>query len=127
MISEEEPTFPGIMNISAQKVTMANVRLSGYLNFYADCIHWDNYNRASGYPPDPRDDPSSRTLVNVTVIAKKFLKGYWGLELRGSVYNLFDEDWSYPVDSMSFLGLPVIPNDLPMPGRNYMVEIKYDF
>ena len=32
-------------------------------------------------------------IVNVTLIAKKFLKGYEGLELRGSVYNLFNKDY----------------------------------
>ena len=76
---------------------------------------------------DQRDDPSSLTLVNATLIAKKFLKGYEGLELRGSVYNLFDKDWSMPIPAMTPAGLPAIPNDWPMPGINYLLEIKYTF
>ena len=103
----------------------ANVRLSRYLNLYVDCNHWDSLNRIN--PEDQRDDPSSLTWVNATLIAKKFLKGYEGLELRGSVYNLFDKDWSGPVEELTEDGLPKIPNDLPMPGINFLVEMKYRF
>ena len=71
-------------------------------------------------PGDPRDDPSSLTLANATLIAKKFLNGYEGLELLASVYNLLDKDWSNPQP-------PEIPNGLLMPGINYMLEIKYEF
>ncbi len=114
---------PSFSNYLAQ--LMANVRLSRYLNFNADCNHWDSTNRAN--PEDPRDDPSSLTLVNATLIAKKFLKGYEGLELRGSVYNLFDKDWSRDVPDMTPSGLPAIPNDWPIPGINYLLEMKYTF
>jgi len=96
---------------------MANIRLSRHLNFNADCIFWDGLERP---PTDDRDDPSGGAFVNATLIAKKFLKGYEGLELRGSVYNLFDKDWSSPQDYR-------LPSDLPMPGKNYMVELKYAF
>ena len=71
-------------------------------------------------PGDTREDPPSITLVNATLIARKLLKTYEGLELRGSVYNLFDKDWAIP-------SLPEIPNDLPMPGINFLVEAKYTF
>ena len=97
---------------------MSNIRLSRYLNLYADCQFIDGLQRwVTG---DDRDDPSGYAIVNATLIAKKFLKGYEGLELRGSVYNLLDKDWVTPTD-------PKIPNDMPRPGRNYMVEIKYTF
>jgi len=109
-------------NYKAYLIT--NVRLSRYLNFNADCNHWDSLNRL---PDDPRDDPSSLTLVNATLIARKFLKGHEGLELRGSVYNLFDKDWSMPMEVMTPVGSPAIPNDLPIPGINYLLEIKYTF
>jgi len=104
---------------------MANVRLSRYLNFHADCIHWDSMNRM--IPEDPRDDPSSLTLVNATLIAKKFLEGYEGLELRGSVYNLFDKDWSWPVPGGTPPEPQPIPHDWPIPGINYLLEVKYRF
>jgi iron complex outermembrane receptor protein len=97
---------------------MANIRLSRFLNFYADCQFTDEWHRwVSG---DDRDKMSGYGIVNATLITKKFLKGYEGLELRGSVYNLFDKDYT------TFTG-PDIPNDLPMPGINYLLEIKYAF
>jgi outer membrane receptor protein involved in Fe transport len=96
---------------------MANVRLSRYFNFNADCYFAEGFERQYG---DSRDDMSGYAIVNATLIAKKFLKGYEGLELRGSVYNLFDKDYTSPQD-------PRLPNDLPMPGINFLLEIKYGF
>ena len=74
----------------------------------------------SRQPADLQDETSSLTIVNATQISKNFLKGYDGLELRGSVYNLFDKDWSRltPIE---------IPNDWPIPGINYLLEMKYKF
>ena len=86
------------------------------MNFCADCNHLDSLNRA---PEDPRDDPSSLTLVNATLIAKKFLKRFEDLELWGSVYNLFDKDWSLPLSKEMH-----VPNDFPIPGINYLLDIK---
>jgi iron complex outermembrane receptor protein len=97
---------------------MANIRLSRYLNLYTDCNFFDGMSRTA--PGDTRDDPSGGGVVNTTLIAKKFLKGYEGLELRGSIYNMLDKD--LPM----FTG-PEIPNDIPMPRRNYLFEIKYEF
>jgi len=96
---------------------MANIRLSRYLNFYAACHFEDGWRRDSG---DKRDDMSGYGIVNVTLIAKKFLKGYEGLELRGSVYNLFNKDYTSPAKTQ-------LPNDTPRPGRNFMIEVKYKF
>jgi len=87
---------------------MANVRLSRYLNFHSDCRFFD--------PPKSL----SNTLVSATLIAKKFLKGYEKLELRGSVYNLFDKDLSIPVSED-------VPNGWPQPGINYLLEMRYTF
>ena len=70
---------------------------------------------------DKRDDMSGYAIVNTTLIAKKFLKGYENLELRGSVYNLFDKDYASPLGKMQ------LPEDTPMPGRNFLVEVKYKF
>ena len=96
---------------------MANIRLSRYLNFYASCHIEDGFKRGLG---DPRDDMSGYALVNATLTAKKFLKGYEGLEIRASVYNLLNKDYTAPTG-------PFIPNDLPRPGRNFMFEMKYTY
>ena len=104
------PTYKG--NI------IANIRLNKYLNFNTYCHFRGGYNRRS---ESPRDDMESHVIFNATLIAKKFLRRFKGLELRASVYNLFDEDYALP--SASFR----IPGDIPRPGRNYMFGIMYAF
>ncbi len=72
--------------------------------------------RAEG---DTRDDLSSQRLVDLTLIAKNFFKT---LEIRGSVYNLFDEDYRDPSP------FPIkVPNDYPTNERMVMVEARYKF
>ena len=78
------------------------------MNINADCVFYGGLERALG---DDRDDPSTHGLVNTTLIAKKFLKGYEGFEQMGSVYNLFDKDYTLPAP-------PELPNDLPVSGIN---------
>jgi iron complex outermembrane receptor protein len=110
---------------------MANIRLSRYLNLYADCHIEDGFRRDRSlersfrekFTSKRRDDMSGFAVVNATLIAKKFWKEYEELELRGSVYNLFDKDYTAPTG----WGVDVLSNDLPMPGRNFMVEVKYKF
>ena len=97
---------------------MANFRLSKYLNFYASCHIEDGFRRDRG---DNRDDASGYGIVNTTLIAKKFLKDYEGLEVRGSVYNLFDKDYVSPIP------LNFLPEDMPRPGRTFLVDVKYKF
>ncbi|GAG17543.1 unnamed protein product, partial [marine sediment metagenome] len=98
---------------------MANIRFSRHLNFYAQCHVEDGFRRDVG---DPRDDPSGYATVDATLIAKKFLKGYEGLELRGSVYNLFDKDYTSPFGDPT-----TMPTDIPRAGRSFIIELKYKF
>jgi iron complex outermembrane receptor protein len=98
---------------------MTNIRLSKHLNWYAACHIKDGFRRSV---EDTRDDLSGFAIVNTTLIVKKFLKGYEGLEIRGSVYNLFDKDYSTPDEVVMLL-----PNDVPRPGRNFLIEMKYKF
>jgi len=97
---------------------MVNIRLSKHLNFNTSCHLRAGYERQIG---DPRDDVSGSAIVNSTLIAKKFLRGFDGLELRGSVYNLFDKDYVEPS------ALSSLPDDIPMPGRNFMLGLRYTF
>jgi len=64
---------------------------------------------------------SGYALVDVTLIAKKFLEKHEGLKIRGSVYNLFDKDYTSPN------GEPSVPNDIPRPGRSFIIELKHKF
>lgn len=97
---------------------MLNVRLSRYLNFQTDCHFEDGFRRQEG---DARPDKPGYGIVNTTLIAKQFLEGYEGLEMRASVYNLFDKDYTSPN------GTQQLPNDLPRPGRSFIMEVKYKF
>ena len=54
--------------------------LSRYLNFHTDCHFEDGFRRQEEMT---RADKSGYGIVNTTLIAKHFLKGYEGLELAG--------------------------------------------
>jgi len=97
---------------------MANFRVSRYLNLNMDCYFQDGFRRNVG---DSRDNMSGYAVVNATLIAKKFLEGYEGLEVRGSVYNLLDKDYTSPFP------VPTLPNDVPQAGRSFIIELKYKF
>ena len=96
---------------------IANIRLSRYLNLNVSCHIEDGFRRDVS---DTRDDMAGYAVVNTTLIAKNFLKGYENLEVRGSIYNLFDKDYTSPED-------PSLPDDMPQPGRNFIIELKYKF
>jgi outer membrane receptor protein involved in Fe transport len=96
----------------------ANVRLNRYLNLNAELLYRGGWCRAEG---DPRDDPGGYAIVNATLIAKNFLKELKGLEVRGSVLNLFNKEYTSPA------GSGMLPDDIPMPGINFFLELRYTF
>ena len=67
---------------------------------------------------DPRDELSSYVSFDQTFIVKNFFKT---LELRASIYNLFNENYDDPAP------INTIENDFPRPGRNYFFEVAYKF
>ncbi len=115
-VDADEPLY----NIPAQKGNiMGNVRASKYLNFYADFYFQEGFRRQKG---DARDDENPGFgVLNATVIAKKFIPQLEGFEVRGTVYNILDADYTVPTSKD---GLPV---DYPMPGRSFLVDIRYTF
>ncbi len=92
-----------------------NFGLSKYLNANVNVSWIGKRPRVEG---DTREDLDSNTLVDLTLVAKNFLKG---LEIRGSVYNLFDEDYRDPHEDLR------IPNDLPTDTRMFLIEALYKF
>ncbi len=74
--------------------------------------------------PRPREDGDTRrntpsyALVNLTLIGRNFIDN---LEIRGSVFNLFDKSYkdSAPVDTVT--------TDYPQPGISFIVELQYQF
>lgn len=67
---------------------------------------------------DTRDEASSATLVDITLILRNFYKKF---EIKGSAFNIFDEDFVAPST------ITEITNDLPLHKRMYLVEVQYKF
>ena len=97
----------------------ANIRLNRYLNFNTHLLYRGGWTRLEY---DTRDDLGDYVLVNATLIAKNFLKELKGLEVRGGVYNLFNKEYISPTAPDDLL-----PGDVPMPGINFMLELRYTF
>jgi iron complex outermembrane receptor protein len=94
---------------------LTNFRISKYLNLSADAYFQGKYTRLDN---DSRDDIEGFAVLNTTLIAKNFLEG---LEVRGSIYNVLDTEYYYPSSA------DTLPNDVPQPGRSFLVELLYDF
>ncbi len=97
---------------------MGNVRLNRYLNLNAQLLYRGGWFRQPG---DTRDDPGDYVIANAALIAKNFFKDLKGLEARAAVYNLFNKDYTSPT------GPGELPDDMPMPGINFMLELRYTF
>ena len=97
----------------------ANIRLNKYFNLNAYLLYRGDWNRSES---DPRDDSGDYAIVNATLIARNFLKELKGLEARAVVKNLFNKDYTSPTDEYDLL-----PDDLPMPGINFFLELRYTF
>ena len=96
----------------------ANIRLNKYLNLNAYLLYRGDWTRWEG---DTRDDPGDYAIVNATLIARNFLKELKGLEVRAAVKNLLNKDYISPT------GPGELPDDLPMPGINFFLELRYTF
>jgi len=70
---------------------------------------------------DTRENPRDYVIANTTLIAKNFLEELKGLEVRAAVYNLFNKEYTTPT------GPGELPGDYPMPGINFMLELRYTF
>lgn len=94
---------------------MANVRMTKYFNLQTNLYFEGARKRSEG---DTRDEPEGFAVLDLTLIARKFIEG---LEVRASIYNVLDKEYVIPtsVDSL--------PVDFPMPGRSFLVEASYAF
>jgi len=72
-------------------------------------------------PDDPREEFSSWWLTNISLTSKDLMGYIKGLELRASVYNLFDQDYSYPDITNSF------PDNYNRPGITAEIGLTYRF
>jgi outer membrane receptor protein involved in Fe transport len=94
---------------------MANLRLTKYFNLQTNVYFEGARERIEG---DLREDPEGFAVVDLTLIARKFIEG---LELRMSVYNVLDTEYTIATPAGT------LPVDFPMAGRNFLVEASYNF
>ena len=78
-------------------------------------LHWQGSSDRG--PGDDRDDLDGYAVVNVNLLARGLGDR---LDLRFSIFNLFDEDYAWA-------GPPTIPDDLTAPGRSFVVGLSFTF
>ena len=92
-------------------------------NWYIDTqINWVA-DRARAYG-DPRPELDDYTTVDLT-LRHKDIKAPWNVALI--VHNLFDADAYEPSPGPNSSGFISIPNDLPLAGRQWLLELRYKF
>jgi outer membrane receptor protein involved in Fe transport len=93
-------------------------------NWYLDLqTHWIiDRHREFGDTRDPIEDYAT---VDLTLRYKDIRRGHWGVAL--SARNLFNADAREPSLGPDSRGVINVPNDLPLAGRSYFVELRYTF
>ncbi|MDM8559748.1 TonB-dependent receptor [Candidatus Parabeggiatoa sp. HSG14] len=74
---------------------------------------------------DPRTKIDDYTTVNLTLRYKDIHKKRWNFAI--GTRNLFDEDIRSPSFGPNASGVINIPNDYPMAGRSFWLELRYYF
>jgi len=95
-----------------------------YPNWYLNTqINWvADRKRIFGDPRVPIDD---YTTVDLTLRRKDIRQGNWNFAI--GIRNLFDADAREPLYGPDTDGIVAVPNDLPLAGRNYFMELRYRF
>lgn len=95
-----------------------------FSNWYLDSqINWiADRKRTFDDPRPPIDD---YTTIDITLRYKDIRQGHWNFAL--GIRNLLDADAREPSQGPDSFGLISIPNDLPLAGRNYFLELRYQF
>ncbi|MDM8545400.1 TonB-dependent receptor [Candidatus Venteria ishoeyi] len=75
-------------------------------------------------PVDAREDLGAYTQIDLTLRYKDIRYNHWNLAF--GIRNIFDEPVIEP-STISEFGEARLPDDLPMPGRNYFIELSYRF
>jgi len=74
---------------------------------------------------DPRTAIDDYTTVDLTLRRKDIRQGNWNFAV--GIRNLFDADAREPIYGPGTDGIIDVPNDLPLAGRNYFMELRYRF
>lgn len=100
---------------------MANFALTEHFNLYTELFIKDSLPREPG---DARDELPGYGLFNASFSVKNILnshKIFRNMELKASIYNLFDKEYYSPSPPNT------IPGDYEMPGRSVMFEAGFAF
>jgi outer membrane receptor protein involved in Fe transport len=76
-------------------------------------------------PGDLREAVSDYFIVDTTLISRGMFSGLENLELRLSVYNLFDEEYADPAPLL--VQATPLQGDYPQPGRRFLFEVANQF
>ncbi|GAB4273451.1 MAG: colicin FY TonB-dependent receptor YuiR [Methylomicrobium sp.] len=96
---------------------LATVPLPYDLKWHTQLLLRQGTGRATG---DNRPDAPGYGIVNTTLRAVDLLN-YQGVELRGSIFNLFDKRYVDPSPIASTI------SDFPKPGRTFFIELSAGF
>lgn len=97
---------------------MANWQINKKFNLGSKLFLKGSMPRAQG---DTRSGVAGYGIVNSTLIARNLLKGWEGLELRFSIFNLLDKKYADPAPANT------LQEDYPKPGRSFFGEARFVF
>ena len=105
-----------IYNIAPHNKIYAGIdwRFHQNWNLYTNALWVNNFARDVS---DPREDIRSSVFVG-TVLGYNSPTKRWDTYI--SIRNIFDEKSVSPSDDYRF-----IPNDIPLPGTNFIIEFRY--
>jgi len=95
-----------------------------YPNWYLDTqVNWIAKRKRT--PSDYRTPIDDYTTMDLTLRYKDIKQGNWNFAV--GVRNLVDADVREPSPGPGLSDIVTIPNDLPLAGRNYFLELRYRF
>ncbi|MFC1524379.1 TonB-dependent receptor plug domain-containing protein [Thermodesulfobacteriota bacterium] len=113
---EDDTTRKRIANVPTYRVNFGlNMRIGKQVKGNINALFVGDRPRAEG---DSRSAADAYERVDTTLI---FMNFYQSLELRTSIYNVFDETYAYPAAANT------LQNDYPTEGRSLFLEARYTF
>ncbi|MCV6636861.1 TonB-dependent receptor [Candidatus Albibeggiatoa sp. nov. NOAA] len=86
-------------------------------------VHWIAGRKRAAR--DPRPETPDYTTLDLAFRYKKLEDSHWNVAF--GVKNIFDETVKEPSVGINPSGFISIPNDFPMAGRQYFLELRYQF
>lgn len=108
-----------LADVPSQKANViANWQINSQFNLNTQLVLKGSTPRATG---DARDAAPGYGLLNTTLIARNGLRKWGEMELRLSIQNLLNREYSDPAPAGTLAA------DYPKPGRSFLVEAYYTY